>query len=117
MNDTIDKAIEKLIDNKIQSLGHRIAAIEKAQWHLNQQIKSVTKSKTLEALKIQLSLKDNIVTAEWYPIQTGMPIVGRGRTILEAVGELVVYDQMVKLMPSELVNTHWSTCQIGCDRR
>ena len=51
---------------------------------------------------------DGMLRAEWYPLRPGMPIVGRGATVLEAVGSLVVYDQVVVLEPTPFVDTQFS---------
>lgn len=54
-------------------------------------------------MKIQVTEDNGVITAEWFPLQSGMPNVGRGATVLEAVGSLVVHDRKVELMPSPLV--------------
>ncbi len=46
--------------------------------------------------------------AEWYPLQTGMPIVGYGSTVLEAIGSLVLYDGIIELESTPFINTKFS---------
>jgi hypothetical protein len=67
--------------------------------------------------QITLSEEDGYVVAEWYPRQTGMPIVGRGETVLEAVGCLVVYDSLVELRCSPLVDSRFSVREPAAPRR
>jgi len=43
-----------------------------------------------------------------------MPIVGRGSTVLEAIGSLVLYDQIIKLESTPLVNTNFSVKESDC---
>ncbi len=69
-------------------------------------------------LKIALTEEsDGPLIAEWYPRQPGMPAVGMGSTVLEAVGSLVIYDQVVELKPTPLVDTRFSVKEPACPRR
>ena len=59
--------------------------------------------------KIRVTSDDiGLLTAEWLPIQPGMPTVGRGATVLEAIGSLVLYDQVVELEPTPLIYSKFS---------
>jgi len=49
-----------------------------------------------------------LLTAEWLPIQPGSPTVGRGATVLEAIGSLVLYDRIVELEPTLLIESKFS---------
>lgn len=52
------------------------------------------------------------VIAEWLPRQTGMYIQGRGQTVLEAVGDLCIWDGVVEIAePCEVVERRWSMGQ------
>ncbi len=61
--------------------------------------------------------EDGMLRAEWYPPRSGLPIVGRGATVLEAVGSLVIYDQVVALEPTPFVDTRFSCEEPACPRR
>ena len=61
--------------------------------------------------------RDGMLRAEWFPPRPGMPIVGRGATVLEAVGSLVIYDQVVALEPTPFVDTRFSCEEPACPRR
>lgn len=103
--------IEEWVQNRFSEFDKRFERLER-------QFENDVKTETLEETpKIQLSSDGKVVTAEWFPTRPGMPIVGRGRTVLEAVGELVIYDQIVELIPSHLVNTCWSVADRSCARR
>ena len=58
--------------------------------------------------KIQVETCSDHIVAEWYPLQSGSPVVGRGTTVLEAVGSLVVNSSEVELLPSPLIDQNYS---------
>lgn len=65
--------------------------------------------------RIAIFKEDNgMILAEWFPLQCGMPIVGRGSTVLEAIGSLVLYDEVVELEPSLLVHKQFSVKEADC---
>jgi hypothetical protein len=58
------------------------------------------------------------IIAEWLPQQSGMYTRGHGQTVLEAIGFLCLYDQVVELAgPCEVVDRRWSVEQPAPDRR
>lgn len=63
-----------------------------------------------EQLQISVSEEGNMIKAEWHP---ETPIVGRGFTVLEAIGSLVLNDQLVVLIPSPLVHRRFSVLRTG----
>lgn len=85
---------------------------------------------TLYDRKSQFSLKkpprpqvtvwreDESIVASRFPKQPGMPIQGSGKTVLEAIGSLCIFDQIVELgEPCEEVDKCWSATEKSPPRR
>jgi len=70
-----------------------------------------------ENRKIELYEEGNYIVAEWSPMGPGVPIVGRGMTVLEAIGSLVLYDRLVEVEKSDLVETRFAISYTKCPRQ
>lgn len=70
------------------------------------------------ARKLWVYEEQGHVVAEWLPQQTGMYPQGCGDTVLEAIGDLCVWDGVVEIAePCEVVDRRWSIAQSAPDRR
>jgi hypothetical protein len=73
---------------------------------------------SIGARKLQVYEKQGDVIAEWLPQQTGMYPQGYGNTVLEAIGDLCIWEGVVEIgEPCEVVDRRWSIAQSAPDRR
>jgi len=67
--------------------------------------------------RIQVSESGGRCEVEFFPPKAGAPVVGRGDTVLEAIGAYALNKGLVILEPSELVETRFSSINKSQPRR